>query len=168
MFATTVANILKNGYPSMLAVGTMMLTDEPFFKQIADSTGLDVSFDELLDLLEEIGERKNCVATLFIDAINESSRTPSWDVFVLTLERKLKAYNHVKIAVSVRKGYEKILFQEPLKQKIKKQEILQIHHTGFSNHPVKSIKEFLNYYKIPFSPRKLYCRCLRNHAPRIR
>lgn len=152
MFATTVANILKNGYPSMLAVGTMMLTDEPFFKQIADSTGLDVSFDELLDLLEEIGERKNCVATLFIDAINESSRTPSWNIFVLTLDRKIKAYNHVKIAVSVRKGYEKILFQEPLKQKIEKQEILQIHHTGFKNHPVKSIKEFLNYYEIPFSP----------------
>ena len=94
MFATTVANILKDGFPSMLSVGTLMLSDEPFLKQIADSTGQDVSFDELLDLLEEIGERKNCVATLFIDAINESSRTPSWNVFVLALEQKIKVYNH--------------------------------------------------------------------------
>ena len=152
MLATTVANILNSGYPSMLALGTAMLTNEPFSKQIADATGLDISFDELLELLEEAGERNNCVAVLLIDAINESDKTQRWDTFLLSVEKKLKAYNHVKVAVSVRKGYEELLFDEPLKQRIKSQEILQIYHTGFREHSVESVKAFLNYYQIPFSP----------------
>jgi len=40
---------------------------------------LDISFDELLELLEEAGERNNCVAVLLIDAINESDKTQRWD-----------------------------------------------------------------------------------------
>ena len=152
MLATTVSNILNSGYPSMLALGTTMLTNDQFSKQIADATGMGVSFDELIDLLEESGERNNCVATLLIDAINESNKTQRWDTFLLQINQKLKTCNHVKVVVSVRKGYEELLFDEPLKECISKKEILQIYHTGFKNHSAESIKEFLNYYKIPFSP----------------
>ncbi len=172
MLATTVFNILSEGYPSILALGTTMLNSDPFSKQIADAMGLDISFEELLELMEEAGERNNCVTVLFVDAINESGKTQRWDTFLFDLEQKLNSYNHVKVVVSVRKGYEELLFNDSLKQRIQNQDFLQIYHVGFRNHSIESVKEFLNYYKIPFSPLdyiqyeminplflKMFCKC---------
>ena len=152
LFATTVKNILDSQNPSLLLLGTTLLSSEPFANQLIQALGINVSFDEFLDLCEEIGERHNCPTTIFIDAINESNKKQRWDIFILGLTEKLKSYNYVKIAFSLRTGYEKILFKDSLLSKIDSGELLNIKHHGFTHNSIESINSFLNYYGIAFSP----------------
>ncbi len=152
LFATTVDGILQNKLPSLLLLGTTLLSNERFEKQIMDSLGLNYSFDEFLDLLEEIGERYGCVVTLFIDAINESNKEQRWDTFIIEMINKLETRMHLKVAVSMRTEYEEMLLKDTLDTYFKNETILKISHTGFANNSIESIKQFLNYYDIPFSP----------------
>ena len=56
------------------------------------------------------------------------------------------------MAVSVRSGYEPFVFDNNILDLQKSQEITHIHHTGFQENAIEAVREFLNFYNIPFYP----------------
>ena len=54
--------------------------------------------------------------------------------------------------ISVRAGYEGLVFNDAIVEKIKDGSYIELFHTGFRKESIEATKEFLNHYGIPFSP----------------
>ena len=152
LLASMVEAQLNDEKPALLFLGTTMTSALPLQDQIINSLGLDIKFDELLDLLEVSAEEKNCIATLFIDAINESANKTDWERFIVNAIRQIKKRERVKIVFSIRTGYEKVLFKDDLLQDKKGKDLMEITHYGFNYDSIESIKSFLDFYNVVFSP----------------
>ncbi|WP_080146958.1 ATP-binding protein [Marinilactibacillus piezotolerans] len=144
--------IMKNDGYVILLPGHAFLSSEPIKKQIISYLGLSLNFSEFLDILETLGELANEKVYIFIDAINESNNKEIWKTGLLMLFREIEKLNFVKVAVSLRSGYENSVLDQNIKQKIAEYKIPEITHYGFQNDSIEAIKEFLNHYNIPFSP----------------
>lgn len=145
-------DIIKGGGHVILLPGHAFLSSESIKTQILSYLGLSIDFHEFLDVLETIGELANEKVHIFVDAINESNNKEVWKTGLSILFREIEKLNFVKILVSLRSGYEDSVLDHNIKQKITEYEIPQITHHGFQNDSIDAIREFLNYYAIPFSP----------------
>jgi len=143
--------IQENGC-ALLLLGQSYLSGDHINLQIPVSLGLDFGIDELLNVLECAGEEKNQCSLIFIDAINESGNKDIWKSGLNQLVNKVDRLNYVRLAISVRTGYEILVFDDAIQQKIKSQEMVRLVHTGFREESIEATKTFLNYYHIPFSP----------------
>lgn len=56
----------------LLLVAGIYFTDDSIHEQIMKNIGFDYSFESLIDILETIGERDNCIVPVFICALNET------------------------------------------------------------------------------------------------
>lgn len=137
---------------SILMLGQSFLTSESVFSQIIAKLNIEHNFDEFLLILESIGEQHNQCITLFFDAINESVDREIWKLSINQMIKKINEHNFLRLAFSLRIGYENSLLDESVKTKIKANDICVLHHDGFRNETIEATKEFLNGYNIPFSP----------------
>ena len=144
--------IVNNGGRAILLPGHVFLSPEPIKNQIVSYLGLEINFRELLDILETVGELTKENTYLFIDAVNESNNKEIWRIGLPILLREIEKLNFVKVAISLRSGYEDTVFDENIRRKITDYEIPEITHNGFWNNSIEAVKEFLNYHQIPFSP----------------
>ncbi len=144
-------SIQSNGFP-LLLLGQSFLSDHNIIQQILEYLGLNFSIDDLLNILEGIGEVYHQCIVILIDAINESRYKKIWETGLVSLVIKINKLNYVRLAVSARNGYENLVFGEAIQQMIKNNEIVSLNHTGFIEESIEATKTFLNYYNIPFSP----------------
>lgn len=144
-------SLQSNGY-SLLLLGQSFLSDNSIIQQIHEYLGLNFSIDDLLNVLEGIGEVYHQCVVIFIDAINESANKELWKTGLVSILFKINKLNHVRLAVSVRNGYENLVFNEAILKMIESNEIVSLNHTGFIEESIEATKTFLNYYNIPFSP----------------
>lgn len=152
LFANTSKKIIDSRGGSILILGQSFLTNNSIFEQIMSKLSLKQNFDEFLLILESIGEQHNQCITIFFDAINESSNREIWKVNMNQMVKKIDKYDFLRIAFSLRSGYEKNLIDESLENRIKENKISVLYHEGFRNESIEATKEFLNGYNIPFSP----------------
>lgn len=151
LFANAARKSFQSNGHALLLLGHLYLSNDPITMQIPFHLGLPFNIDELFNILEGIGERNQCVI-VFIDAINESGNKDIWKTGLIHLFSKLDKLNYVRLAISVRTGYEQLVFDEAVQQKIQCGEYARLVHTGFQEESVEATKTFLNYYNIPFSP----------------
>lgn len=152
LFANASKKIIEeDGFP-ILILGQTFLTNQSIFDQFISNFNINQNFDEFLLILENIGKENNTCITLFFDAINESSNKEIWKVNINQLVRKLCKFSFLRIAFSVRSGYEDCVLDESITSKIEKNKITVLRHQGFRNESIEATKEFLNGYNIPFSP----------------
>lgn len=144
--------IVSNGGYAILLPSHVFLSSETVQSQVLSQLGLSIDFREFLDILEMTGELTNQNTYLFIDAINESSNREIWKNGLSMIFREIEKLNFVKIVVSLRSGYEDMVLDESIREKIAEHEIPEITHNGFWNNSIEAVKEFLNYHQIPFSP----------------
>ena len=144
--------IVIDGGHAILLPSHVFLSSETIQSQILSRLGLGIDFREFLDVLEITGELTNQNTYLFIDAINESSNREIWKSGLSMIFREIEKLNFVKVVISLRSGYEDTVFDESIRRKITDCEIPAITHNGFWNNSIEAVKEFLNYYQIPFSP----------------
>lgn len=137
---------------SILILGQSFLTNSLIFEQVMSTLNLEQNFDDFLLILESIGEQHNQYITLFFDAINESSYKEVWKININKMVNKVNKYNYLRMAFSLRSGYENNLLDESFITKINENEICVLNHEGFRNESIEATKEFLNWYSIPFSP----------------
>lgn len=149
LLASKTKELLDAGRIALLLIAGIYFTSDPIQEQITRNLGLDFSFDELINILETIGENKNCVIPIFIDAINETWNNRLWKNGLPKIINKLKDSPMVKLVVSYRPEYGKIVLTDNIRND---SNIVRIHQRGFEDNSLEAIKEFLNYYKIPFSP----------------
>lgn len=152
LFAFNSKKAIQNGLYSILILGQTLINNQYLESQIPSILGLNCEFDELLNILECLGEIHNQPVVIYIDAVNESNYREIWKNGFIRIYNKIKNLNYVRVAVSVRSGYETFVFDNNIINLQASQEITNIHHTGFQENSIEAVREFLNFYNIPFYP----------------
>lgn len=155
LFATTVQQIMSEGGYALLLLGHHYTSSSDIRAQIIEKFGFNYGFQVFLNILDTMGETENKNIYIFIDAINETSDRNVWKNGLTGLISEVARRKHIKLVLSVRTGYENLVFEEKTLEKFHNGEILQIIHHGFRDESVKATKEFLDFYNIPFSPSDL-------------
>lgn len=152
LFAVAAEKSIEEERPVIFVLGTHYLKNESVCIQTPEILGINLSMDAVLHKLEGLGIQQNRFAYLFLDAINETTYKNIWHVGLWSLIGKMQYYPHVKLVISVRNGYEKIVFDDTVLKKMSDGTIVCIEHTGFRNESVEATKTFLDHYSIPFLP----------------
>ena len=151
LLANKTNSLLDQNRPVLLLVAGIYYSELPIQEQIVSNLRLDCSFDDLIDVLETVGERNNCIVPVFIDALNETWNNRLWKTSLPAIIEKIEHSPMVKLVVSYRPEYENILLSDSIQDKKKKESIVTVHHRGFEENSNTAVKEFLNHYNIPFT-----------------
>lgn len=151
LFATTVKDIVSTGGYAILLLGHHYNSSSDIMTQIMERFGFNFGFREFLDILDTLGETENKTIYIFIDAINETSDREVWKNGLPNLMFEVNKRHNIKLVLSVRTNYEKLVFEDSIIDELQNRDILQIVHRGFQEDSVQATKDFLDYYNIPFS-----------------
>ncbi|EMC47557.1 MAG: hypothetical protein UIH32_00365 [Streptococcus mutans] len=155
LFATTVKEIMDDSGYALLLLGHHYISNDDISSQIIKKFGFNYGFYEFLDILDILGENENKSIYIFIDAVNETPTRSVWKNGLSRIISEINKRKHIKLVLSVRTGYEKLVFEENTIKQLEDREILRIIHSGFREESVIATKEFLNFHNIPFSPSDL-------------
>lgn len=150
LLASKTQSILDEERIALLLVAGIYFTDDPIHEQIMKNLRFNYSFEDLIDILETIGERDNYIVPVFIDALNETWNRKLWKSGLPSIIDKIKESPMVKIILSYRPEYQKLILPESfLKGQV---DVVTMLHRGFEDNSISAAKEFLNHYNIPFTP----------------
>lgn len=150
LLASLTKSLLDDNRAALLLVAGIYYSAEPIQEQIMNNLRLNFSFETLIDVLEIIGEKKNRIVPLFIDAINETWNNKLWKTGLPTIIDKLKKTPMVKLVVSYRPEYMRLVLPDPISDGV--ENVVNMYHCGFEENSIEAIREFLNHYNIPFTP----------------
>lgn len=134
----------------LLLVAGIYFTDDPIHEQIMRNLKLGYSFEDLIDILETIGERDNCIVPVFIDALNETWNKKLWKLGLPSIMHKIKESPMVKMILSYRTEYQELVLPDSFFED--GGEVVTMLHRGFEDNSISAVREFLNHYNIPFTP----------------
>ena len=129
--------LISNKHKSLMLLGGDYLSDENIKCQIMKGLSLDYSFDDLLEILNTIGEVEYRIIPIIIDAINETAYRDLWDSFLTEIYNKLSKLSHVKLIVSIRSDY----LDELKESLVYKKNVYMLTHNGV-------LMEILNLLKL--------------------
>ena len=152
MLAVAAEKLVRSNRGAILLLGTSYINDHVLSTQTSEILGTDLSLEALLHKLEGLAQQSGTHSYLFIDAINESVYKSVWQTGLHLLFAKMPLFPHVKLVVSVRTGYEKLVFNDSINRAISDGTIANIVHNGFREESIKATLTFLNHYGIPFLP----------------
>lgn len=152
LLANKTKALIDQGTAVLLLPAGIFFSDDAIQKQIMNSLHLGYSLEELIDILQTIGERDNRIIPICIDALNETWNYKLWKTGLPYIIDVVKKAPMVKLVVSYRTEYEPSLLAESLVQSQKSGGIAMINHNGFEKNSGIAVKEFLKHYNIPFSP----------------
>lgn len=150
LLASKTQNLFSEERIGLLLVAGIYFTDDPIHEQIMKNLRLDYSFEDLIDILETIGERDNCIVPVFIDALNETWNRKLWKSSLPSIIDKIKKSPMVKMILSYRPEYQKFILPDILLEG--REDIITMLHRGFEDNSISAAREFLNHYNIPFTP----------------
>ena len=145
-------SLLAEDRTAILLVAGIYFSNDPIQEQIMSHLRLDYSFEDLIDVLEAIGERDNCIVPLFIDALNETWNNKLWETGLPLIIERIKQAPMVRLVFSYRPEYAQTLFTDAIQEEITKGDIVTVFHKGFDDNQITAVREFLNHYSIPFTP----------------
>ena len=112
LFANEANLMLKAGENALLIIGGDYLSDNNIFEQLKSNLRLEFYFENLIDILEVLGETNGKIVTIFIDALNESWKPQLWKSVLPRLYNNVCSKKYVRLAISFRSEYEKVLLPE--------------------------------------------------------
>ncbi len=112
LLASKTKCLFDEGRSGLLLVAGIYFTDDPIHEQIMKNLRLDYSFEDLIDILETIGERDNCIVPVFIDALNETWNRKLWKSGLPSIIDKIKKSPMVKMILSYRPEYQKFILPD--------------------------------------------------------
>ena len=152
LLANETRHLIEDDRFALLLNAGVYFTDDPISDQIAKNLSLDYPLEKLIDILETHAEKTNKIVPVFIDALNETWNKKLWKVGLPKIIKLIEKHKLIKLVFSYRSEYEKLLLSESVLQRKNSRDILSIYHRGFEDNSITAIKEFLNYYSIPFTP----------------
>ncbi len=152
MLANETAYLIDSGKNALLLTGGSCFSNDSIQEQIMKNLSIRYSFDDLIDAMEAIGEAQGCIVPLFVDALNETWNKGVWKVGLPSIMEKINSVRYVRLVISYRSEYEKLLVNETLINKMQTGDINCIYHQGFAENTIEAAEKFLNYYGIPFTP----------------
>ena len=147
----TNALLLENRTALLLLAG-IYFSEATIQEQIMSNLRLGYSFEELIDVLETIGERDNRIVPIFIDALNETWHNKLWKKGLPLIIDKVRQSSMVKLVFSYRPEYGNVLLTDSIRQEINNGDIVTVIHRGFEENSGTAVRDFLNHYNIPFTP----------------
>lgn len=152
LLARMTERLLNDEKEALLLVAGMYYTKDPIVSQIINNLHLNYCMNDLIDILDAIGEKENRIVPIFIDALNETWMYQLWKTGLFEITEKVNKSSHVKLILSCRSDYLKCVLPDSLFSMIKKGEILSLEQTGFDENAFSAAEEFLKKYNIAFSP----------------
>lgn len=152
LFSYAAKTLVDDGKQAILLLGGSYISEQQISSQTSNILDLGLSFNEILYKLEGFALKNNCFSYVFIDALNESVYRNIWHTGLVAILQEFSHFPHIKLALSVRDGYEKLVFNDAIDSQLEEGGISRIRHRGFIEESVNATKTFLNYYGIPFLP----------------
>ena len=152
LFSYAAKSLVEDGKQAILLLGGSYISEQQISFQISNILDFGLSFNEILYKLEGFALKNNCFSYVFIDALNESVYRNIWHAGLTAILQEISRFPHIKLALSVRDGYEKLVFNDAVDSQMQEGEISKICHRGFIEESVNATKAFLNHYGIPFLP----------------
>lgn len=153
LFANETISLLDANEDALLIIGSDCLSDINIFEQLKNNLRLNLDFEELIDILDVIGEINGKTVPILIDALNESWKPQLWKSVLPILYKKVSEKNNVRLAISFRSEYQDVILPE---QFLESDNVVQIEHRGFRDNLFEASKQFLAYYGIPFTPLHIF------------
>lgn len=153
LFANETISLLDANEDALLIIGSDCLSDINIFEQLKNNLRLNLDFEELIDILDVIGEINGKIVPILIDALNESWKPQLWKSVLPILYKKVSEKNNVRLAISFRSEYQDVILPERF---LESDNVVQIEHRGFRDNLFEASKQFLAYYGIPFTPLHMF------------
>lgn len=153
LFANEAISLLNANENALLIIGSDCLSDINIFEQLKNNLRLDFDFEDLIDILEVIGETNGKIVPILIDALNESWKPQLWKSVLPILYKKVSEKNYVRLAVSFRSEYQNSILPERF---LELDNVAKMEHRGFRNNPLEAARKFLGYYGIQFTPLHMF------------
>ncbi len=153
LFANETISLLNSNGDALLIIGSDCLSNINIFEQLKNNLRLDFDFEDLIDILEIIGEKNGKIVPILIDALNESWKPQLWKSVLPILYKKVIDKNYVRLAISFRSEYQNAILPERF---LELDNVVKIEHRGFRSNPFESAKKFLGHYGIPFTPLHMF------------
>ena len=150
LLASKMQNLFDDERIGLLLIAGIYFTDEPIHEQIMKNLELNYSFEDLIDILETIGEKDNCIVPIFIDALNETWNKKLWKLGLPSIIDKVKCSPMVRLVLSYRSEYQESVLSDSLLTN--SEDVVTMVHRGFEDNSIQAVRSFLNYYNIPFTP----------------
>lgn len=152
LFAVSAKKMIDQGGHAVLLLGQSFINNSYLEDQLKSNLHISFGMEEFINTLECVGEKTGQQIPIFIDAINESPYRDIWKNGLSWLYGLVQQTKYVRLAVSVRSGYEPFVFDENIKSLLEDHTISCIEHQGFADDSINSIRAFLNHYGVPFYP----------------
>lgn len=149
LLANQVEKLQREDRNALMLLGGDYLDDSEIRKQIMSKLSLDFSFLEMLSILNTQGEKENRIIPICIDALNETPNKQLWKTSLLDIIGEVEKMTNIKLIVSYREEYEKVLINEKINSN---NSICKLTHIGFAEETFEATKRFLEHYKISFIP----------------
>lgn len=133
LFCDIAKNRLSQSFPTYIFLGEEFTFKNPW-QQISTYLKSTEPPEKMLERMNKDAIRRKKKALLMIDGINESLAQVDWAKLNL-----VKNYSHISLALSVRSGFEKILFNEKQRKRF-----ININHNGFES---KEWEAIVTYFK---------------------
>ena len=156
LLANETYNLINDNRIALLLVAGMFYTSDQLLDQIISNLRLDFSFEALIEVLEVLGEKQNRIVPIFIDAINETWHKELWKSNMRRIIDLIAKWPMVRLIFSYRLEYGSSVLSDSVQNEIKSGNIISLTTTGFGNTTNQAIKEFFDFYDIPFSPLKYF------------
>ncbi|UDN61471.1 SIR2 family protein [Clostridioides sp. ES-W-0016-02] len=148
IIAHTIEKRNMDGHKSILFLGQHFKLDKTPIKHMLEILEIECEFEELLEILNEIGEKEQQRVILFIDALNEGQGKELWKYYLNGIVEQIKKYPWIGLILSIRSEYIPSLIDNNNKLK---ENLVFIEHQGFSSIEHKAMKKYFDYYGIPYS-----------------
>ena len=155
LLATSAKSELSEGRNTLLMLGQTFTSNEPVEKQMMNGLvqiDTNESFDALLGVMDEIAYESNERAFIFIDAINESRDKDIWVDGLNRLITLMGQHDNLRLVVSLRSGFEQVLYSDKVQSELKDGMIASIKHDGLMDDSPEPIFDFLSNCGVPVSP----------------
>ncbi len=140
---------MNSNRASFIITGNTYLSDDPINKQIDDNIGKGISVEQILTILNNKALIDGRIIPIFIDSLNETTNKDLWKNYVPELINLIRKYDNLKLVITYREEYEKILIEE---YNLSEDDVCKLEHKGFVEDPLNATKIFLKNYGIPFTP----------------
>lgn len=134
---------LEQGRPVLLLLAKSFQGNRGIPNTLAATTGIAASAEELLDLLDQLGEAMEERVLVIVDGVNEGPRAP-WRSAIDEFTGLLAPRRHVALVVSCRSPFEHHALSDAALPQMEK-----IIHRGFDEQEFDAQAEFFRYYKVP-------------------
>lgn len=159
LFANESISLLNANENALLIIGSECLSDINILEQLKNNLRLDFEFEDVIDILEVIGETSGKIVPILIDALNESWKPQLWKSVLPILYKKISDKKYVRLAVSFRSEYQKSILPERF---LEWDNVVKIEHMGFRSNPFDAARKFLGYYGIQFTPLHMFISNIEN------